>query len=98
MRLRFQMQPVALLVSMLLAPQLLAAQPATIQSTTLGQTQKTAEISTEELRRILADGSTTVFDARPFMEFAVGHIPGAVNVSAKPGAISSCWNPGRNSA
>jgi rhodanese-related sulfurtransferase len=85
------MQSVALLVAALLAPQLLAAQPATIQSATLGQTQKTAEVSTEELRRILVDGSVTVFDARPFMEFAVGHIPGAVNVSAKPGVPMSLY-------
>jgi rhodanese-related sulfurtransferase len=91
MRLRFQMQPVALLAAVLLAPQLVAAQPATIQSATLGQTQKAAEISTEELRRILADGSATVFDARPFMEFAVGHIPGAVNVSAKRGVPMSLY-------
>ena len=55
----------------------------TIWTATLGQNQKTAEVSTEELRRILTDHSATVFDARPYMEFAAGHIPGAVNVSAK---------------
>jgi rhodanese-related sulfurtransferase len=45
----------------------------------------TADISTEELRRVLRDGRTIVFDARPRREFAVGHIPGAVNVAPRPG-------------
>jgi rhodanese-related sulfurtransferase len=47
--------------------------------------QKTRNISTEELRKILVDRSATVFDVRPYKEFAISHIPGAINVSAKPG-------------
>ncbi len=47
--------------------------------------QKTAEISTEELVKILTDGGATVFDARPQMEYAMSHIPGALNVAPKPG-------------
>ena len=47
--------------------------------------QRTAEVSTEELRLILDERSANVFDARPFLEYAVSHIPGALNVSAKPG-------------
>ena len=47
--------------------------------------QSTTEVSTEELRQILAVGKVIVFDARPFREFAISHIPGARNVSAKPG-------------
>ena len=43
------------------------------------------DISTDELRRALHDGSATVFDARPTREFAVSHIPGALNVAARPG-------------
>ena len=39
--------------------------------------QKTAEVSTEELRRILADGSAIVVDTRSREEFEAGHIPGA---------------------
>jgi rhodanese-related sulfurtransferase len=59
---------------------------ATIYETTLMESgQKTLEVSTNELRKILADRSATVFDARPFMEYAMSHIPGAVNVSEKPG-------------
>jgi rhodanese-related sulfurtransferase len=59
---------------------------ATIYQATLQEpNQKTPEVSTEELRQILADQSAIVFDARPFQEYAVSHIPGAQNVSAKPG-------------
>jgi rhodanese-related sulfurtransferase len=61
----------------------------TVFTATLGQQQKTAEVSTEEIRHILADHSATVLDARPYAEFAAGHIPGAVNVSAKPGVPMS---------
>ena len=63
-----------------------AQSPVTIHQATLMESgQKTAEVSTDELRKILADKSAVVFDARPFMEYAVSHIPGALNVSAKPG-------------
>lgn len=53
--------------------------------------QRTAEVSTEELRRILAERSANVFDARPFLEYAVSHIPGAWNISAKPGVPMSMY-------
>jgi rhodanese-related sulfurtransferase len=53
--------------------------------------QKTAEVSTEELRRILAARSAHVFDARPFLEYAVSHIPGARNVAARPGVEMSMY-------
>jgi len=60
-------------------------------TTTMEPNQKTPEISTEDLRKILAEKSATVFDARPFKEYAVSHIPGAVNVSAKPGVSISLY-------
>jgi rhodanese-related sulfurtransferase len=50
---------------------------------------RTPEISTEELRRILAAHSAMLIDARPFREFVVSHIPGARNVAAKPGVPMS---------
>lgn len=66
--------------------------PASIQHATLLESgQKTGEISTEELRTILADRSAAVFDARPFREYAISHIPGAINVSAKPGVPISVY-------
>jgi rhodanese-related sulfurtransferase len=63
-----------------------ADSPATIHETTLMESgQKTLEVSTNELRKILAEKSAAVFDARPLMEYSMSHIPGAVNVSEKPG-------------
>ncbi|HEX9274563.1 MAG TPA: rhodanese-like domain-containing protein [Candidatus Binatia bacterium] len=63
-----------------------ADSPATIHETTLMESgQKTLEVSTNELRKVLAEKSATVFDARPLMEYSTSHIPGAVNVSEKPG-------------
>jgi rhodanese-related sulfurtransferase len=50
---------------------------------------KTAEVSTDELRRMLAERSATVFDTRPHLEFAISHIPGAVNVAPKAGVPMS---------
>ena len=61
------------------------------QATLMESDQKTKEVSTEELRGILAEKSATVFDARPFKEYAISHIPGAVNVSAKPGVPISLY-------
>ncbi|HEV2751986.1 MAG TPA: rhodanese-like domain-containing protein [Gemmatimonadales bacterium] len=66
--------------------------PATIFQATLGESgQRTAEVSTEELKRILTEKSATVFDARPFREFAISHIPDARNVAAKPGVPMSAY-------
>jgi hypothetical protein len=61
------------------------------QATLMEPDQKTPEISTEDLRHILTEKSATVFDARPFNEYAVSHIPGAVNVSAKPAVPISLY-------
>jgi rhodanese-related sulfurtransferase len=43
------------------------------------------EISTNELQQILRDQSAVVLDTRPFREWSVSHIPGALNVAPKPG-------------
>ena len=62
------------------------AEAATISDATLGETdEKAPEISTTELRAVLAQKSAVVFDARAPREFALGHIPGALNVKGKPG-------------
>ena len=53
-------------------------------ATLLEPNQKTVEVSTDELKQILATGSALVFDARPPMEYAISHIPGARNVGQKP--------------
>ena len=79
--------------AVLLASRIAAAQAqADIQNAILGESNpRTKEISTEELRRILADHGATVLDARPFREFAISHIPGARNVAAKPGVPMSTY-------
>ena len=59
------------------------AQDASIYRATLAETnQKTQEVSTEQLRRILADGSAILLDTRTRAEFEAGHIPGARNLDA----------------
>lgn len=73
----------------MIAAAVLAAEPPTsptILEATLGDAgQKSAEVSTAELRRILDDRTAIVLDSRPPMEFAISHIPGAVNVAPQPG-------------
>lgn len=66
--------------------------PTSIHQAVLGEpNQPTAEVSTDELRRILAERTAFVFDARPHREFAMSHIPGALNVAAKPGVPKSAY-------
>ena len=52
---------------------------------TLGDQDPIPELSTAELRRVLEDRSALVLDARPFAEYAVSHIPGALSVPGKAG-------------
>ncbi|HKP35262.1 MAG TPA: rhodanese-like domain-containing protein [Pyrinomonadaceae bacterium] len=61
------------------------------QATLLESDQKAKEVSTEELRKILVAKTAVVFDARPFKEYAISHIPGAVNVSARAGVPMSLY-------
>lgn len=66
--------------------------PGNIFQATLGESgQRTAEVSTEQFRGILAESSAVVLDARPFREFAISHIPGALNVAAEPGVSASAY-------
>ena len=53
--------------------------------------QRTGEVSTAELKTILAERSALVLDARPHLEYAISHIPGALNVAAKPGVSASMY-------
>jgi rhodanese-related sulfurtransferase len=47
--------------------------------------QKTAEVSTAELKSIIDNSNAVLLDARPPLEFAISHIPGALNVAPQPG-------------
>jgi rhodanese-related sulfurtransferase len=71
---------------------LLLSAGADITSATLAELgAKTPEVSTQEMREILANHSATLFDSRPRAEYAVSHIPGAQNVAAKPGVPMSAY-------
>lgn len=52
---------------------------------------KTPEISTKQLQRILAEQDALLLDTRPHLEWALGHIPGALNVAPKPGVPMSLY-------
>jgi len=68
------------------------AQGPNVYQTTLEEAnQKTPEVSTDELKRILANGSALVLDTRPHMEYAMSHIPGAQNVAPKAGVSMSMY-------
>lgn len=62
-----------------------SAEGASVYQATLaeavGQTQ---EISTDAMRRIVADGSAIIIDSRSRAEFDAGHIPQAVPVGGSP--------------
>lgn len=63
-----------------------------INTATLGELNpRTQEVSTDELRRILAEDAATVLDVRPHAEFAISHIPGALNVAQKPGSSKALY-------
>jgi rhodanese-related sulfurtransferase len=54
-------------------------------ATLFDASQRTREISTAEMLRILSDRSAIVFDGRTRLEYFLGHIPGALSVAQKPG-------------
>ncbi len=56
------------------------------QATLAEPNQKTLEVSTEQVRRILVDGSAIILDTRKRSEYVAGHIPGARNFDAPPSA------------
>lgn len=94
MRLKVLMFTVTLMVKLALAAmmtlavaEVASAQGANIYQATLAESnQKTQEVNTEQVRRILADGSAIILDARKRSEYVAGHIPGARNVAPPPEA------------
>src|SRR5437588_9801482 len=56
------------------------ATPNIFQTSLLEQPQPGKELSTEQLQQILASGSMPVFDVRFELEYAISHIPGALNI------------------
>ncbi len=53
--------------------------------------QPDLEISTEEFQRILAEEQAIVLDTRPHLEYSISHVPGALNVAARPGVPMSMY-------
>lgn len=64
-------------VAVIVSTSAAAAQVSVYDATLAEPDQKTAEISTKDLRDLLADGSGVVIDARKHPEFVSGHIAGA---------------------
>lgn len=59
-----------------------------ILQATIGETdQKSPEVSTEYVRRIVSDHSSILIDTRPRAEFVNGHIPTAHNLTGSPANI-----------
>ncbi len=56
------------------------AVPTIFQATLQEPRQLTPEISTEDLLKILASSSEPVLDVRSRLEYAIAHIPGALNI------------------
>jgi len=49
------------------------------------------ELSTEEFQQVLAADQAIVLDSRPHLEYSISHIPGALNVAARPGVPMSMY-------
>ncbi len=49
------------------------------------------EVSTEEFQRIVAEEQVLVLDTRPHLEYSISHVPGALNVAARPGVPASMY-------
>lgn len=74
----------ALGLSLALTPGRPEAQAAPIAQAILGEANPvTPEVSTAELERILAEGTTPVLDVRSAQEYAIAHIPGSRNLYEK---------------
>jgi rhodanese-related sulfurtransferase len=85
-----KMSIVGLVATIMAATTNTAGAQGNVYQSTLGETnQKTAEASTEEVRRILADGSAILLDSRKRSEYVAGHIAGAKNVAPPTGAPPS---------
>jgi rhodanese-related sulfurtransferase len=81
------------------APSLQGQTPAVIADAIIGEADPvTPEISTTELKKVLAEGKTPVLDVRSAQEYAIGHIPGSINYYEKEVEQITKAYPERNSA
>jgi rhodanese-related sulfurtransferase len=80
-------------------PASLAQSPSPIAEATLGEPNPvTPEISSAQLRQVLAEGKTPVLDVRSAQEYAIGHIPGSINHYEKEVEQITTAYPDRGSA
>lgn len=89
--LRTSAAPVAVAMLVLAAPGVATAQGNITQATLVERDQKTPEVSTEDVRRALADGRAIVLDSRKHSEYVAGHIAGARNVAPPADAPSGAY-------
>ena len=67
-------------------------QPPTVFSAVLYEPDvETRNISTDEMEVAIASGDAVVLDTRPQLEWAISHIPGALNVAPKPGTSMALY-------
>jgi rhodanese-related sulfurtransferase len=59
------------------------------QATLMESNQKTPEISTRQMQKIIEEKSATVFDPRSSKEYAIDHIPGAINIAPKKAELET---------
>lgn len=86
------MKPLTMLMAVAAAFSVSPAFSQTVFDATLGEAdQPTADVSTNELREILRQGSAIMLDARPPMEYAISHIPGSRNVAPQPGRAAHLY-------
>jgi rhodanese-related sulfurtransferase len=77
---------VAMMISAMTFGSAYAEGPSIYEATLAEPNQATKEVSTAEMKNLLADGSTIVLDTRTPAEFDAGHLPTARNLDAPPSA------------
>jgi rhodanese-related sulfurtransferase len=66
--------------------------PTIFQATIGEQDPVTPEISTEELRQLLAEGKIPILDVRSAQEYAIAHIPGSISLDeTEPAQITTAY-------
>ncbi|HXT32386.1 MAG TPA: rhodanese-like domain-containing protein, partial [Vicinamibacterales bacterium] len=71
--------------------------PSVFQTTLEEAGQKTPEITTDDLLKILAEGKIPVIDVRTAEEYAIAHIPGSINVyELEAQRITEMFGPGQD--
>ena len=65
--------------------------PPNVFDGTLAEREGAPELSTADFKAALLDPKSVVFDARPYEEFAVSHVPGAQSVAGKPGTTPALY-------